>query len=183
MKNLLNILGIILFSITIISCGSNENSDKQQIKPINTGNVEKGLMPSNVTSVGESIAISYTFDRKTKTVTEITMKDIRCGEELSGCAEVLKLANKQNIVFKSSKISVDNRSKEFDRKVSGELHFADSKMDATLLFHIEVENEGRSKLLGSIILSSDNFNKSASDVTIYVKGKRGPAIEPKGIID
>ena len=40
MKNLLKILGIILFSITIISCGSNENnennenSDKQQqIKP------------------------------------------------------------------------------------------------------------------------------------------------------
>ncbi len=101
MKNLLNILGIILFSITIISCGSNENnenSDKQQqqqqIKPINDGNVEKGLMSSNVSSAMESIAISYTFDRKTKTVTEITIKDIDCREESSGCAEVLKLAFK-----------------------------------------------------------------------------------------
>jgi hypothetical protein len=179
MKNLLNILGIILFSITIISCGSNENnenSDKQQqqqqqIKPINDGNVEKGLMSSNVSSAMESIAISYTFDRKTKTVTEITIKDIDCREESSGCAEVLKLANKQNIVFKSSKISVDNRSNEFDRKVSGELHFADSKMQATLLFNVRGNDKGSTTLLGSIILSSDNFKKSSSDVTLYVKGK------------
>ena len=177
MKNLLNILGIILFSITIISCGSNENnenSDKQlqqQIKPINDGNVEKGLMSSNVSSAMESIAISYTFDRKTKTVTEITIKDIDCREESSGCAEVLKLANKQNIVFKSSKISVDNRSNEFDRKVSGELHFADKKMQATLLFNVRGNDKGSTTLLGSIILSSDNFKKSSSDVTVYVKGK------------
>ena len=61
-------------------------------------------MSSNVSSAMESIAISYTFDRKTKTVTEITIKDIDCREESSGCAEVLKLANKQNIVFKTSKI-------------------------------------------------------------------------------
>jgi len=179
MKNLLNILGIILFSITIISCGSNENnenSDKQQqqqqqIKPINDGNVEKGLMSSNVSSAMESIAISYTFDRKTKTVTEITIKDIDCREESSGCAEVLKLANKQNIVFKTSKISVDNRSNEFDKKVSGELHFADSKMQATLLFNVRGDDKGSTTLLGSIILSSDNFKKSSSDVTVYVKGK------------
>ena len=175
MKNLLNILGIILFSITIISCGNNENNEnsgkQQQIKPINDGNVEKGLMSSNVTSTMESIAISYTFDRKTKTVTEITIKDIDCREESSGCAEVLKLANKQNIVFKSSKISVDNRSNEFDRKVSGELHFADSKMQATLLFNVRGNDKGSTTLLGSIILSSDNFKKSSSDVTVYVKGK------------
>ena len=176
MKNLLNILGIILFSITIISCGSNdsnENSDKQQqqIKPINDGNVEIGLMSSNVSSAGESIAISYTFDRKTKTVTEITINHIDCREESSGCAEVLKLANKQNIVFKSSKTSVENRSHEFDRKVSGELHFADSKMQATLLFNVRGNNKGSTTLLGSIILSSDNFKKSSSDVTVYVKGK------------
>ena len=175
MKNLLNILGIILFSITIISCGSNENnenSDKQQqIKPIHDGNVEKGLMSSNVSSAGESIAISYTFDRKTKTVTEITINHIDCREESSGCAEVLKLANKQNIVFKSTERAVDNKKNEFNKQVSGELHFADSKMDATLLFHIRGNNEGGSQLLGSIILSSDNFKKSSSDITIYVKGK------------
>lgn len=176
MKNLLNILGIILFSITIISCGNNENnenSDKQQqqIKPINDGNVEKGLMSSNVSSAGESIAISYTFDRKTKTVTEITINHIDCREESSGCAEVLKLANKQNIVFKSSKTSVENRNNEFDRKVSGELHFADSKMQATLLFNVRGNDKGSTTLLGSIILSADNFKKSSSDVTVYVKGK------------
>ena len=175
MKNLLNILGIILFSITIISCGNNENnenSDKQQqIKPINDSNVEKGLMSSNVSNDMEAIAISYTFDRKTKTVTEITIKDIDCREESSGCAEVLKLANKQNIVFKSSRISVENRSNEFDRKVSGELHFEGSKMQATLLFNVRGNNKGSTTLLGSIILSSDNFKKSSSDVTVYVKGK------------
>ena len=176
MKNLLNILGIILFSITIISCGNNENNEnsdkqKQQIKPINDGNVEKGLMSSNVSSTMESIAMSYTFDRKTKTVTEITIKDIACREESPGCAEVLKLANKQNIIFKSSKISVENRSNEFDRKVSGELHFADSKIPATLLFNVRGNNKGLTTLLGSIILSSDNFKKSSSDVTIYLKGK------------
>ena len=175
MKNLLNILGIILFSITIISCGSNENnenSDKQQqIKPIKDGNVEKGLMSSNVSSTMESVAISYTFDRKTKTVTEITIKDIDCREESSGCAEVLKLANEQNIVFKSSKTSVENRNNEFDRKVSGELHFADSKMQATLLFNVRGNDKGSTTLLGSIILLSDNFKKSSSDVTVYVKGK------------
>ena len=174
MKNLLNILGIILFSITIISCGNNENnenSDKQQqIKPINDGNVEKGLMSSNVSSDMESKAISYTFDRKTKTVTEITIKDIDCREESSVCTEVLKLANEQNIVFKSSKTSVDYSSNEFDRMVPGELHFADSKMQATLLFHVRPNDKG-STLLGSIILSSDNFKKSSSDVTVYVKGK------------
>ena len=176
MKNLLNFLAIILFSITIISCGNNENnknSDKQQqqIKPINDGNIEKGLMSSNVSSAMESIAISYTFDRKTKTVTEITIKDIYCREESSGCAEIIKLANKQNIVFKSSRISVENRSNEFDRKVSGELHFADSKMQATLLFNVRGNDKGSTTLLGSIILSSDNFKKSSSDVTVYVKGK------------
>ena len=179
MKNLLNILGIILFSITIISCGSNENnennenSDKQQqIKPINDGNVEKGLMSSNVSSDMESKAISYTFDRKTKTVTEITIKDIDCREESSVCTEVLKLANEQNIVFKSSKTSVDYSSNEFDRMVPGELHFADSKMQATLLFHVRGNDKGATTLLGSIILSSDNFKKSSSDVTVYVKGKK-----------
>ena len=60
---------------------------------------------------------------------------------------------------------------QFDRKVSGELHFADSKMQATLLFNVKFNDKGLSKLLGAIILTSDNFQKSSSDVTIYVKGK------------
>jgi len=148
-----------------------EGNDISNTQAINAGNVEKGLMTPNVSSDMASLAISYTFDRKTKTVTEITIKDIDCREESSGCAEVLKLANKQNIVFKSSKTSVDNRSNEFDRKVSGELHFADRKMQATLLFNVKVNDKGLSKLLGSIILRSDNFQNSSSDVTIYVKGK------------
>ena len=176
MKNLLNVLGIILFSITIISCVNNENSDKkqqkqQQIKPINEGNIEKGLMSSNVSCTMESKAVSYTFDRKTKTVTSITIKDIHCREQTPECSEVLKLANKQNIVFKSSRISVENRSNEFDRKVSGELQFADSKMKATLLFNVRLTEKDSTTLFGTIILSSDNFKKSTSDVTLYVKGK------------
>ncbi len=166
------LIGLVIAPILGGSHENNENIDKQQqTKPINDGNVEKGLMSSNVSSTMESVAISYTFDRKTKTVTEITIKDIDCREESSGCAEVLKLANKQNIVFKSSKISVDNRSNEFDRKVSGELHFADKKMQATLLFNVRGNDKGSTTLLGSIILSSDNFKKSSSDVTVYVKGK------------
>ena len=175
MKNLLNVLGIILFSITIISCVNNENSDKkqqkqQQIKPINEGNIEKGLM-SNASCTMESQAISYTFDRKTKTVTEITIKDIHCREETPVCSEMRRLANKQNIVFKSSRISVENKSKEFDKKVSGDLHFADSKMKATLLFNVRLTEKDSTTLFGTIILSSDNFKKSTSDVTLYVKGK------------
>jgi len=171
MKNLLKFLGIVLFSITVISCGSNENSDQQQNKPINDRNIEKGLMSSNVSSTMESVARSFTFDRKTKTVTEITIKDINCRVETSVCAEVLKLSNKQNIVFKSSKISVENRNNEFDRKVAGVLHLADRKIQATLLFNV-TGNDKKSTLLGSIILSSDNFKKSSSDVIIYVKGKK-----------
>jgi len=166
------LIGLVIAPILGGSHENNENIDKQQqTKPINDGNVEKGLMSSNVSSTMESVAISYTFDRKTKTVTEITIKDIDCREESSGCAEVLKFANKQNIVFKSSKISVDNRSNEFDRKVSGELHFADKTMQATLLFNVRGNDKGSTTLLGSIILSSDNFKKSSSDVTVYVKGK------------
>ena len=174
MKNLLNILGIILLSVIIISCGNNENntnSDKQQeIKPIN-GNDKKGLRPSNAPSTMESKAISYNFDEETKTVTEITINDISCREESYDCIELLKLFNKQTIVFKCSEKSVDNRSNEFDRKVSGELHFADSQMKATLLFHLKVRDK-KSSLMGSIILPSDNFKKSSSDVIIYIKGKQ-----------
>jgi len=176
MNILIKLTCLIGLVIAPILGDSHENSDKQQqqqqqIKPINDSNVEKGLMSSNVSNDMEAIAISYTFDRKTKTVTEITIKDIDCREESSGCDEVLKLANKQNIVFKSSKTSVENRSNEFDRKVSGELHFAGSKMQATLLFNVRGNNKGSTTLLGSIILSSDNFKKSSSDVSVYVKGK------------
>jgi K(+)-stimulated pyrophosphate-energized sodium pump len=170
MNILIKLTCLIGLVIAPILGDSHENSDTKQleIKPINVSSL---MRPSNVSSAMQSIAISYTFDRKTKTVTEIAIKDIACREESPGCAEVLKLANKQNIVFKSSRISVENRSKEFDRKVSGELHFADSKMQATLLFNVIGNDKGSTTLSGSIILSSDNFKKSSSDVTIYVKGK------------
>jgi K(+)-stimulated pyrophosphate-energized sodium pump len=170
MNILIKLTCLIGLVIAPILGDSHENSDTKQleIKPINVSSL---MRPSNVSSAMQSIAISYTFDRKTKTVTEIAIKDIACREESPGCAEVLKLANKQNIVFKSSRISVENRSKEFDRKVSGELYFAERKMPATLLFNVRVNNKGSTTLLGSIILSSDNFKKSLSDVTVYVKGK------------
>ncbi|MAW20878.1 MAG: hypothetical protein CMD16_00600 [Flavobacteriales bacterium] len=176
MKNLLNILGVVFFSIVIISCGNNENDNKkeikqQQIQPINDGGIEKGLMSSNVNSTIESKATSYNFDRKTRTVTEIVMNELICRSESSECAEILKLSNNKEIIFKSSDVSVDNRVNEFDRKVLGELYFSDIKMEATLLFHLK-GNERGSTLLGSIILSSDNFKKASSDVIIYVKGKQ-----------
>lgn len=182
MRNLLNILGVILFSIIIVSCSTNENkeynennesSDKQEkIKSINDGNFERGVMSSNTSSTIESVAISYTFDRKTKTVTEIVFKDLYCREKSYGYTELLKLADKQNIIFKASKISVDNRNNEFDRLVSGELYFSNGgKMQGTLLYHVKGNNKGSTQLLGSIILSSDNFKKSSSDVTLYLKGK------------
>jgi K(+)-stimulated pyrophosphate-energized sodium pump len=175
MNILIKLTCLIGLVIAPILGGSHENTkeeDNTNIIEINDGGiVEKGLMSSNVSSAMESIAISYAFDRKTKTVTEITIKDIHCRGELYECTEVLKLANKQNIIFKSTERAVDNKNNEFNKQVSGELHFADSKMDATLLFHIRGNNEGGSKLLGSIILSSDNFKKSSSDITIYVKGK------------
>ena len=56
--------------------------------------------------------------------------------------------------------------------VPGELYFANGgKMQGTLLFHVKGNNKGSTQLLGSIILSSDNFKKSSSDITVYVKGK------------
>ena len=177
MKKLLNILGIILFSITITSCGNNENnehnenSEKQQgIAPA----IEKGLMSSHLSAHMQGIAMSYNFDRENRTVTDMTINSLVCRKESSGCVEFLNLCKGENIVFKSSERPVDVRSREheFDRKISGELHFGDSKMKATLLFIVKGSDKGTS-ILGSIILSSDNFNKIPSDLTIYVKGKQG----------
>jgi hypothetical protein len=170
MNILIKLTCLIGLVIAPILGGSHENSDTKQLE-VNPINVSSLMRPSNISSAMQSVEILYTFDRKTKTVTEITIKDIACREESPGCAEVLKLANKQNIVFKSSKISVENRSNEFDRKVAGELYFAERKMPATLLFNVRFNNKGSTTLLGSIILSSDNFKKSSSDVTVYVKGK------------
>jgi len=173
MRNLLNILGVISLSIIMISCGNNENndnsdnSDKQQIKPIN----DKGLRSSNVSSNMEAKAISYNFDRKTNTVTEIIINEISCREEFYECIELLKLFNEQNIVFKTSQRSVDHKNNEFDRKVAGELHFGDRNMKVTLLFHVD-KTEKRSRLLGAIKVGSNNLKKSSSDLIIYVKGKQ-----------
>ena len=128
-------------------------------------------MSSNVNANIESIATSFNFDRQTRTVTEIVIDEIVCRSESYQCDELLKLSNNKKIIFKSTDVSVDSRINEFDRKVLGELYVSDTKMEATLLFHLKASERGL-MLLGSIILSADNFKKASSDVTIYVKGKQ-----------
>ena len=118
-------------------------------------------MSSSNSSTLQSKAKSYKFDRESKTVTEIVIHKISCFEESNECDQVFGLSKGKDVLFKATEKSIDNRSKEFNRKVSGTLYFGERKMDGTLLFHVKGSEKG-SKLLGVIILSADNFKRSSS---------------------
>jgi hypothetical protein len=134
--------------------------------------VEKGIITSDKdASLGLKAADSYVYNRDSKTIEKITFDRILCATNEVACVELMKKANNQEVVFKANRAAVDYReANKFNRKVSGILEFADSRIETTLLFSVKGDDK-RSEMLGSIVIPAGSLEKTETEVTVYVKGR------------
>jgi K(+)-stimulated pyrophosphate-energized sodium pump len=136
----------------------------------------KSLAPHEVKSIvlNPSIALivdTYLYNIESKTIEELKITKVTCNSNQAVCVEFMKKSNKQEVVFKANKDAVDYReSKVYNRKVSGVLEFADSKIETTLFFSAKVEDKS-SKMSGYIVIPAGFLEKIKTEVDIFIKGK------------
>ena len=172
MKNKLNVLIVFFLPVILISCGgeSSQSSDNPEVPELKK-DVEKGVVVSAQHSTLALKASSFVFEKETKTIQEVTISNILCAEANPVCSALMRLTNNKDVIFKSNSESIDYKSSnEFDKQVKGLLYFADSKMKATLLYHVRPSAKGI-YFLGQIVVPAGSFEKIDTEVTIYVKGR------------
>ena len=119
-----------------------------------------------------SIAESFVFDRKSKTLTSFEISKVNCTE---GCEELIKLANDKVMTFKSSAIAepLNKSNVGFMSQVRGTFVIGDQKFRANLKFNVDNINDEGVQFSGNIIIKNPESKiGDAAEVSIYVKGKQ-----------
>ena len=118
---------------------------------------------------------SFTFDRDTKTLTEVVIDKLDCDKENLFCAALMKSARKKPITFKTKDKASDAKLKSADSRfrnyVSGSLIVGENKYKADLFFDI-AKKEDMIEFRGNILIDGSLLKLKDSKVMITVKGQQ-----------
>jgi hypothetical protein len=180
MKNLLNILGALLLSITIISCGS-ETKDTN-VKQENTKNtlVENSeiteIIKQKTIISGKAESFKYIQDPSSDlmSINNIILSDIDCIADTKLCEELTNFIGGKKIVFSSleeySEIEVE--SPEYRLMQKGTIEINNNTYSGTLYYNGEGHNE-KSWFNGKLIFKLPEVKLlKGGSVILQLKGKR-----------
>ena len=118
---------------------------------------------------------SFTFDRDTKTLTELVIDKLDCDKENLFCAALMKSARKKPITFKTKDEASDAKLKSADSRfssyVSGVLIVGKNKYKADLFFDVRKKEE-MIVFGGNIVIDGSLLELKESKVMITFKGKQ-----------
>jgi len=185
MKNLINIFGILILVITIVSCGSENNgtNDNQQVNQLVNDNQES----QNNSQIIETIKKNSLFYAKAEqfeylknsnplNITKIVFSPIMLTNSDSPiiCKEILKFIGEEKLVFNSSEEVLSNEeiTEEYMLKEKGKITIGDNKYSANLYFNGDAD-ENHAFFSGKIIFSIPSIKSlEGESISIEIKGKK-----------
>jgi hypothetical protein len=142
-----------------------------------------GIIPSSAQVTAEidpknivfANASSLTFDKDTKTLTEVVIDKLDCDKENLFCAALMKSARKKPITFKTKDEASDAKLKSadsrFGRYVSGFLLVGKNKYKAELFFDVR-EGAELISCKGNIVFDGSSLGLKKSKLMITFKGEQ-----------
>lgn len=153
MKNLFNLLGIVLISISIVSCGGKKNnkSDEQVMnqdeKVENEKESVEKIKPKCASDAKE-------FQINNNIISSITLSEIECQENYNLDSEIRDLLNKDNQItfLKNQENEVSGETEGYKIKIGGVIQISKNEYNASL-YYTPVSNEKRIEFDGILVLS------------------------------
>ena len=183
MKKLLNILGSLLLSITIISC-SNETKDTN-VKQENTENtlVENReiieILKQKTTISGKAESFEATQDPENDMISINTIilsaDDVGCIAETKLCEELTNFIGGEKLVFNSSEehSKLEGESPEYRLMQKGTIKINNTPYVGILYYNGEGNNEAGSWFHGKLIFKLPEVEAlKGESVILELKGKR-----------
>ena len=154
MKKLLNLLGIVLMSVSIVSCGGEENN--KSTKP----SINQDPKLENEKESVEKIKPKCTSDAKefqinNNIISSITLSKIECQENHHlDYSEIRDLLNKDNQItfLKNQENEVSGETEGYKIKIGGVIQISKNEYNASL-YYTPISNEKRIEFDGILILS------------------------------
>ena len=153
MKNLLNLLGIVLISISIVSCGGKKNNESaeqvmnQDEKVENEKESIEKIKPKCASDAKE-------FQINNNTISSITLSKIECQENYHLDSEIRDLLNKDNQItfLKNQENEVSGETEGYKIKIGGVIQISKNEYNASL-YYTPISNEKRIEFDGILVLS------------------------------
>ena len=153
MKNLLNLLGIVLIAISIVSCGGEKNneSDKQVInqdeKVENEKESVEKIKPKCASDAKE-------FQINNNIISSISLSKIDCLENYNLDSEIRDLLNKDNQItfLKNLENKVSGETEGYKIKIDGVIQISKNEYNASL-YYTPISYEKIIEYDGILILS------------------------------
>jgi len=185
MKNLLNILGILLFIFSIISCGnesandSTNNNQKDVPTVVKQNEIQKKeqiliTLKKKSLFYAKAEQFEYLKNSNLLNITKIVFSPIMPENSDSKiiCKEILKFIGEEKVVFTSNKEVVSNEeiTEEYMMKQKGEITIGATSYSTNIYFNDHsVENETSFK--GKIVFSMPSIKSlNGESFSIEIKG-------------
>ena len=157
MKKLFNLLGIVLISISIVSCGGEEGDDVNAAEPENVLILEKGENKKELVGKIEPKCASdaKAFQINNNIISSITLSKIECQENHHlDYSEIRDLLNKDNQItfLKNQENEVSGETEGYKIKIGGVIQISKNEYNASL-YYTPISNEKRIEFDGILMLS------------------------------
>ncbi|MBT7481757.1 MAG: hypothetical protein HN677_05110 [Flavobacteriales bacterium] len=185
MKNLLNILGILLFIFSIISCGnestndSTNNNQKDVPTVVKQKEIQKEeqilkILKKESLFYAKSEQFEYLKNSNLLNITKIVFSPIMPENSDSKiiCKEILKFIGEEEVVFTSNEeVSLnEERTEEYMMKQKGEITIGATSYSANIYFN-DSYGENETSFKGKIVFSMPSIKSlNGESFSIGIKG-------------
>ena len=181
MKNLINILSVLLFVFSIISCGNNENNKNSDEKG-DTLPADVQIRQNQEKALFSSIAEDFQYNNDASSSLNITNLIISDRMDYSGNrtvqAEVLQLVKGKRLVFTSNEASneevlLGKYSQDYEIAKKGMIKIGDDDYSASFYYNDMSSLSGRTAFQGIMIVSLSTIESlPEEELIILIKGRK-----------
>ena len=167
MKKLLNLLGIVLMSVSIVSCGGEENN--KSTKP----SINQDQKLENKKESVEKIKPKCTSDAKefqinNNIISSITLSKIECQENYHLDSEIRDLLNKDNQItfLKNQENEVSGETEGYKIKIDGISQISKNEYNSSLYYN-SIDYKENLEFYGILVVSLDS-----EEFSIEIRGSK-----------
>ena len=167
MKNLLNLLGIVLMSVSIVSCGGEENNESAE-PSINQDQEVKSKKESVEKIKPKCTSDAKEFQINNNIISSITLSKIECQENYHLDSEIKDLLNKDNQItfLKNQENEVSGETEGYKIKIDGISKISKNEYNASLYYN-SIDYKENLEFYGILVVSLDR-----EEFAIKIRGSK-----------
>ena len=170
MKKLFNLLGIVLISISIVSCGGEEGDDVNAAEPENVLILEKGENKKELLGKIEPKCASDAkeFQINNNIISSLTLSKIECKENYHLDSEIRDLLNKGNQItfLKNQENEVSGETEGYKIKIDGISQISKNEYNSSLYYN-SIDYKENLEFYGILVVSLDS-----EEFSIEIRGSK-----------